>query len=281
MSSMPPKGSTIAIVAQYLLNTGVNEKSLDDANNPKLPKFAKFYSFELSDLTNALLRADGKIPLEERMKGLIPNLAQGPLSYDQKVFIRDKLKSETASSIATWVRSATSNVTLAKRGEFVAPRPVPAHDSTRPYGPLTYKEQLHIRDNCKEHNTRDLANKYNTHYNNIYRAQRGQFSQPAASKLPESKRPFGPLSLYDKREIRDHRSDENINDLVIEYNTHYQNVKLAQQGKFKDAKPQGPSILEQHEKLLAGLMGHGYMIMTGLDSSSAYDMDEFIKEILA
>ncbi len=279
MSSIPKKGSTLEVVGKYMYDKGLNNKSMDESNNSMIDKFAKRYNFEPADILDQLQRCDGKIPLNEQFPKVTPNLAHSSLSVTQKIAVRDCYPDANARDLATYMRTSVQNINLAKRGEFVEPIPQPAPDSTRPYGPLTYDEQVDVRDSKATHNTTMLAVQYNTHYNNVYRAQRGEFPKPHALRKAPSKRPFGPLSLQDKREIRDHRSEEAPSVLAKEYNTNHGNVTRAQQGLFKDNTPAGPSIHEQHSKLLTGLMGKGYVLC--LDGNSSTSLDDMIKEILA
>ena len=274
---LPKVGSPSATIAAYMLHNGYNEKSQDEGGTNILQKLSKKDKIEDKDLQDALQRADGRIPLHEQFSALTPNLSYGPITIAQKLIIRDNYPDANGRNLATYLRTSQQNVNMAKRGEFVEPLPeLPTLDSSRPFGPLTYDEQVHIQTHCATHNTKMLAKEYNTHYNNIYRAQRGEFPRPHALRKVLVKREFGPLNLLDKREIRDHRSEEPAVILAKEYNTNYGNVTRAQQGLFKDnATPEAPSVFVQHQRLLEGLLGHGYTLTDGTA------LEALVKEILA
>jgi len=187
----------------------------------------------------------------------------GPLSLAQKIHIYERLSNENAQEVAEYINTNVQNVRLAQQGKFSRPDST-QKKSTRPYGPLTIKEKLYIQEHEKDEPTSVLANKYNTAYINIQRAQTGQFRIPQAPTQREHKRPFGPLSLEDKLEIRDYRATESPSALADEYNTHASNIVVAQKGRFvvkeKIVPPQ-----EKLERVLKALEKHNMLhILEGL-----------------
>tara|TARA_R110001632_G_scaffold178976_4_gene298792 strand:+ start:2416 stop:3243 length:828 start_codon:yes stop_codon:yes gene_type:complete len=187
----------------------------------------------------------------------------GPLSLAQKLHIRDQLSNENAQELAEYINTNVQNVRLAQQGKFVIPDSTPP-ESIRPYGPLTVKEKIHIHTYEADEPTSFLASKYNTAYINIQRAQTGQFRIPQAPEQRTHKRPFGPLSIEDKVEIRDYRSAESPSALADEYNTHASNIVVAQKGRFV-VKGTVVTLQHKYDKILKALEEHNMLhIIEGL-----------------
>jgi hypothetical protein len=104
----------------------------------------------------------------------------GPLTYEEKVHIRDNRQHESATVLANEYNTSTANIRNAQHGKFKAPRQ--AHTHTRPYGPLTYTEKVHIREHRRDERPSELAREFNTSDLNIIRAQRGEFARKKDSK---------------------------------------------------------------------------------------------------
>lgn len=190
---------------------------------------------------------------------LQPNAQYGPLSYEQKTYIRDNLTHITAQEIAIYVRTNPQNVRLSQHGQFNEPALPKLLNNTRPQGPLTYSEKELICNTRQGDSPSGMAREYNTSVNNIRNALAGKYSPPLSMTTPVHSRPYGPLSLEEKRDIRDNRHNEPTASLGREYNTSDSNVRLAQQGTFKDPEKRGPSHSQQLTALTS-LMGQGKTI---------------------
>ncbi len=256
---MPPLNAPITEIVTWFLQTGYTLKSVDESKRPIVDKMLKRYSVDQVTFDQEYATQTGTTTLATRMKGLIPNAEWGPLSYDQKVRIRDHHQQHTIRELSSWVRSSPNNVKLARAGDFKERLPPPELNliSDRPYGPLTYKEQVEIRDTASTADVAHLAQHFNTHPSNVRRAQRGEFPEHHAIKArrEQSKsRPYGPLSYTEKVDIRDNRADEPAVQLAKEYNTNYGNIAHAQRGMFKDrGAPPGPTLMQKYEEAVLAL----------------------------
>lgn len=171
---------------------------------------------------------------------LIANPITGPLSYKQKVVIRDHLQHIPPNVIAAFVLTNPQNVRLAKAGQFTNPhvhntsaQPTGPADPDRPHGPLTQDEKIHIRDH-RQHDVRAyLAIEYSTSVANIRLAQQGQFTEKQQPPPLNTDRPHGPLTQDEKMHIHLSYSEEHVATLANEYNTSPANIRLAQRGEFK------------------------------------------------
>ena len=219
----------------------------------------KLNNFEDVELAR-LLTLSLATPIDTELMGdLIPNIKYGPLNQTQKLYIRDHLATIDPKLVASYVLTNTQNVKLAQQGKFKVSEPIPPHVSAgRPYGPITIEEKMYIHQYEQNVNTNLLAAKYNTSYNNISLAQRGQFKPPIRPIVSKSK--FGPLTLDQKMEIFSYRKNERTVDLAIEYNTSHSNIRIAQLGQFKQPKTSRPDKLKL---LLDGLTNKGYTLTTG------------------
>lgn len=101
---------------------------------------------------------------------------------------------------------------------------------------LTYDQKLHIYEEENVTPAKELAIKYKVNEQQIRRAQRGEFNRQKQRPRHDTSN-YGPLTLEQKRHIRDHRANEPAAELAREYQTNYGNIKVAQQGKFKDTQP--------------------------------------------
>lgn len=210
---------------------------------------------------------------------LAKNLTRGPLSLEQKIYIRDNLSHLSANDIAFYVNTNTQNVRTAQQGGFnVPPTLSQTQTATRPFGPLSYDEQCHIRDSRQHERTVDLVREYNTGRHNIDNAKSGRFSEPAQQKLAQHNRgKWGPLTLEQKMHIRDNLTDVKASTLALEYQTSAANIRIAQRGDFKDPTAAPRPAYDRLESLLT-LMGRGHTIVT---DSSSRDLDTVFKELLA
>lgn len=178
----------------------------------------------------------------------------GPLTLAQKIYIRDNLSDTNAEALAVHVNTNAQNVRLAQAGKFHVPKKT-TQQTERPYGPLTVEEKIYIRDNEAGEPTSYLASKYNTAYINVQRAQTGQFATPQAPQQHSHSRPFGPLTIEEKRDIRDNRQDEPTSQLALEYNTHTSNIHVAKKGMFTDTT-QAVTLQYKYNKLIEILEEH-------------------------
>lgn len=283
--AIPRKGSPVEEIVGWFIDMGYTPKTITANKDNMLEKILRTHCIESHIFRNEYAAQTGTETLQSKMKGLQPNISYGPLSYDQKVRIRDHHQDHTVTELSQWVKSSKANVQLAKMGNFKVPAARKEIVNDRPYGPLSYEEQRHIRDNHPDGNTRALSEEYNTHYNSVYRAQRGEFPEhhaTRAKRLQNKHRPFGPLTYEEKVDIRDNRTDENATQLAKEYNTNYGNITNAQRGQFKSRQPQSRTLLETHKLLLEGLMGKQWLIYrpTANDNEEVGLLDDIIKELL-
>ena len=132
----------------------------------------------------------------EKFGDLIPNDVTGPLSLQQKEYIRDNLAHLPPQEIAVYVRTNHQNVRLAQKGQFTNYRapaqkrwmePLPDApplikdlpvNEKRPYGPLSIDEKIYIHDEHQDTKVGDLARVYNTSTTNIINAKKGLFKRP-------------------------------------------------------------------------------------------------------
>lgn len=264
--------------ATWFIEKGLTEKSkMEDGKETIIAFRVKHHwnvnKWTVKEMVHALRVHSGEAPDLAKYKGLRVNAIYGKLELDQKIFIRDNLQSLKVKDIALYVQTSHANARLAQNGSFTEQEEHSTEPkSERPYGPLNYEEKCEIRDNFQLKNAMDLARRYNTHYNNILRAQKGHFAIPAAVKQAAATRPFGPLTLDEKRFIRDNRSTESAANLAMEYNTHQGNIKLAQEGRFKDLKPVGLTAYEKY-LLLHALLAR---IIDSLPGAAAVLTEEMI-----
>ena len=104
---------------------------------------------------------------------------------------------------------------------------------------LTTTQKLRIHEEERHTSPRELAQRYSISLQQARRIQRGEFARPKATEPLYDD--YGPLTLEQKIHIRDHRSTEPTAELAKEYQTNYGNVKLAQQGKFKEPQSHRPN----------------------------------------
>lgn len=177
----------------------------------------------------------------------------GPLSYAQKMYIRDHMSKANASDIANYVRTNPQNVLLAQKGQFTL---VSASQPLVSTYRLNYNDKLAIRDTRQGESPSAIAREYKCSLHSVRKALAGLFSPPVLGIVVHS-RPFGPLSKAEKIHVRDNRSDEPTADLAREYNTSDSNIRIAQRGEFKDK-----AIKQQQSShmLVLSLMGQGYKI---------------------
>jgi len=162
----------------------------------RITKFVKAMEKRGVMLDDAHLARDLSAKLDATDFGdLVPNDYMGPLSLEQKEYIRDNLAHIDPQRIATYVLTNYQNVRLAQQGRFSASRratanqrwqappppeaPIVDLSSNRPFGPLTLEDKIEIYD--KHQNTKivDLAKVYNTSTTNIINAKAGRFKRPA------------------------------------------------------------------------------------------------------
>ena len=180
--------------------TANDEETGEKYNKPKrITKLCKQLAkrdLDIDPLVLASMLAKGNVD-PSQFGDLIPNDVVGPLNIQQKEYIRDHLAHLPANDIATYVKTNHQNVRLAQKGQFTSYKgaatgrwtedmpqpstqgsePMPIN-TTRPYGPLSLDEKLHIFDNCQHIKVQDLANVYNTSTTNVINAKQGKFKRP-------------------------------------------------------------------------------------------------------
>lgn len=175
---------------------------------------------------------------DDVLQSITPNSVKGPLTLEQKIVIRDtKAHGLTLRTCALAYNTHVTNVQQAVENKFSSTKgPSQSPNAERQYGPLTYTEKVHIRDNRQHEVAQQLALHYNTSVNNVRLAQKGQFKEPQRYIAPS--RPFGPLTIAEKILIADNHAHTPPSELATLYNTSPMNVIRAQRGQF--TRPQAP-----------------------------------------
>lgn len=164
----PYKNMPLTEAVQYALSVGITAEQVNARETGRLDKLAKFTGLPLSALLNSLNSETYDF------KGLIPNAKRGPLSLTNKIALRDEYSDvRYAKQLAGYLNTSYQNVRLAQRGDFKDK----AHTNKPPVNKrtLSLDEKQYIHEHLAHEPTADIARKYNTSYQNVQRAQLGDF----------------------------------------------------------------------------------------------------------
>jgi len=202
-----------ATVIRIMKRSGLSEQQIKNATQTTAHKFN---SLSLVNPNNESL--------------IHPNKVYGPISYEQKLVIREHLQDENSNTLSQLYNTNISNIKAAQQGRFKQTTITKKEPLANPT-PLSLAEKIYIRDNCQNDRPTDIAREYNTSVSNVCIALNGSFKE-RTQKAPPT-RPYGPLTQAEKEHIYTTAQHRTITDIATEYNTNHGNVRNALNGRFK------------------------------------------------